>query len=387
MGMFLVTPDIFESLDDSAVTGTRANALAMLGEIVASQTGSARVTDVELLRALGHENGEGERIPFARVFPVGRYVGAQRTIFGDGTPNAVYRGLGRGLAGMVLSGTATQQFIEWDLTNQTGDQGSLEFLGWGNKQWNNIPWGTFGYASLSMGRDRYAEYSAQRLARSSVDKLLHGHLQPGNDASDEEQVNAILHHADFQQLESAWRGLHYLVNNTETDEMLKIRVLNIAKPDLAKTLKRYKGTAWDQSPLFKKVYEEEYGQFGGEPFGCIVGDYYFDQSPQDVEMLTEMSKRNDFGWDFIGGSDLWRHYKPAREVYCGFAELMEVEPPQVLMVATHQSDLDAARGFGLRTAFIERPQEWGSVVKDDSGSPDNDFHAKDLNDLAAQLNC
>jgi hypothetical protein len=192
MGMFLVTPDIFESLDDSAVTGTRANALAMLGEIVASQTGSARVTDVELLRALGHENGEGERIPFARVFPVGRYVGAQRTIFGDGTPNAVYRGLGRGLAGMVLSGTATQQFIEWDLTNQTGDQGSLEFLGWGNKQWNNIPWGTFGYASLSMGRDRYAEYSAQRLARSSVDKLLHGHLQPGNDASDEEQVNAIL---------------------------------------------------------------------------------------------------------------------------------------------------------------------------------------------------
>ncbi len=192
MGVFMVTPDIFESLDDSAVTGTRANALAMLGEIVASQTGSARETDVELLRALGHENGEGERIPFARVFPVGRYVGAQRTVFGDGTPNAVYRGLGRGLAGLMLSGTATQQFIEWDLTNQTGDQGSLEFLGWGNKQWNNIPWGTFGYASLSMGRDRYAEYSAQRLARSSVDKLLHGHHQPGNDTSDEEQVNAIL---------------------------------------------------------------------------------------------------------------------------------------------------------------------------------------------------
>ena len=192
MGVFMVTPDIFESLDDSAVTGTRANALAMLGEIVASQTGSARETDVDLLRALGHENGEGERIPFARVFPVGRYVGAQRTVFGDGTPGAVYRGLGRGLAGLVLSGTATQQFIEWDLTNQAGDQGSLEFLGWGNKQWNNIPWGSFGYASLSMGRDRYAEYSAQRLARSSVDKLLHGHVQPGNDSSDEEQVNAIL---------------------------------------------------------------------------------------------------------------------------------------------------------------------------------------------------
>ncbi|MBW8829904.1 MAG: type VI secretion system contractile sheath large subunit [Burkholderiales bacterium] len=104
------------------------------------------------------------------------------------------------------------------------------------------------------------------------------------------QVNAILHHADFQQLESAWRGLHYLVNNTETDEMLKISVLNISKLDLGKTLKRYKGTAWDQSPLFKRIYEEEYGQFGGEPFGCLVGDYYFDHSPPDTELLGEMSK-------------------------------------------------------------------------------------------------
>ncbi|MEP9395102.1 tubulin-like doman-containing protein [Gordonia sp. VNQ95] len=192
MAVFMVTPDIFESLPASAVTGTRANALAMLGEIVAAQTGSARESDVALLRALGYERGQGERIPFARVFPVGRYVGAQRTVFGDGTPNAVYRGLGRGLAGLTLSGPALQQFVEWDLTNGVGDQGSLEFLGWGNRQWNNIPWGTFGYASLSMGRDRYAEYAAQRVARASADKLLHGHLQPGNDASDEEQVNSIL---------------------------------------------------------------------------------------------------------------------------------------------------------------------------------------------------
>jgi type VI secretion system protein ImpC len=105
-----------------------------------------------------------------------------------------------------------------------------------------------------------------------------------------QQVNAILHHEDFQKLESAWRGLHYLVNNTESDEMLKIRVMNISKLDLGKTLKRYKGTAWDQSPLFKKVYEEEFGQFGGEPFGCMIGDYYFDHSPPDVELLGEMSK-------------------------------------------------------------------------------------------------
>lgn len=105
-----------------------------------------------------------------------------------------------------------------------------------------------------------------------------------------EQLNLVMHHPDFQKLESAWRGLHYLVNNTETDEMLKIRVFNITKNELGKTLKKFKGTAWDQSPLFKKLYEEEYGTFGGEPFGCLVGDYYFDHSPPDVELLGEISK-------------------------------------------------------------------------------------------------
>ncbi|HQX84872.1 MAG TPA: type VI secretion system contractile sheath large subunit, partial [Aestuariivirga sp.] len=105
-----------------------------------------------------------------------------------------------------------------------------------------------------------------------------------------EQVNLIMHNPSFQKLEGAWRGLHYLVNNTETDEMLKIRVMNITKSELHKNLKRFKGTAWDQSPVFKRIYEEEYGQFGGEPFGCLVGDYYFDQTPPDVELLGEMAK-------------------------------------------------------------------------------------------------
>ena len=110
------------------------------------------------------------------------------------------------------------------------------------------------------------------------------------DAKLSEQINLIMHHPDFQQLEGAWRGLHYLVNNTETDEMLKIRVLNITKAEVGRTLKRYKGTAWDQSPVFKRVYEQEYGQFGGEPFGCLVGDYVFDHTPPDVELLGEMGK-------------------------------------------------------------------------------------------------
>lgn len=105
-----------------------------------------------------------------------------------------------------------------------------------------------------------------------------------------EQINHILHHPELQRLEGAWRGLHHLVSNTETDELLRIRVMPATKKELARNLKRYKGVAWDQSPLFKKVYEQEYGQFGGEPFGCLVGDYHFDHSPPDVEMLGELAR-------------------------------------------------------------------------------------------------
>ncbi len=105
-----------------------------------------------------------------------------------------------------------------------------------------------------------------------------------------EQVNEILHNQDMQSLEGSWRGLHYLVNNSETDTMLKIRVMNVSKKDLQKTLKRFKGAAWDQSPVFKKLYEEEYGQLGGEPYACVVADYYFDQTAPDVETLGELAK-------------------------------------------------------------------------------------------------
>jgi len=110
------------------------------------------------------------------------------------------------------------------------------------------------------------------------------------DAKLTEQINLIIHNPDFQALESAWRGLHHLVNNTETDEYLKIKVMNVSKKELGKTLKKFRGTAWDQSPIFKKIYEEEYGQFGGEPFGALIGDYYFDHSPQDVQLLADMAQ-------------------------------------------------------------------------------------------------
>ena len=79
------------------------------------------------------------------------------------------------------------------------------------------------------------------------------------DAKLSAQVNEIIHNKDFESLESAWRGLSYLVSNTETSESLKIRVLNISKKDLQKTIKKFKGSSWDQSPLFKQSYEDEIG--------------------------------------------------------------------------------------------------------------------------------
>jgi type VI secretion system protein ImpC len=105
-----------------------------------------------------------------------------------------------------------------------------------------------------------------------------------------EQVNKIIHHEEFKKLEGSWRGLAHLVNNTETDETLKIRVFNVSKKDLGRTIKKFKGTLWDQSPLFKKLYEEEYGVLGGEPFGTIIGDYEFDNSAPDVEILAGMGQ-------------------------------------------------------------------------------------------------
>ena len=105
-----------------------------------------------------------------------------------------------------------------------------------------------------------------------------------------EQVNEIIHAPEFQQLESAWRGLNYLVFNSETDSQLKIRVMNASKNELYRNLRLYPGAKWDQSPLFKKVYEQEYGQLGGEPYGCLIGDYYFSHLPADVQLMRDLSK-------------------------------------------------------------------------------------------------
>jgi type VI secretion system protein ImpC len=102
------------------------------------------------------------------------------------------------------------------------------------------------------------------------------------------QLNEILHHPQFQKLEASWRGLKYLISQSETSVMLKIRVMNVTKKELLRDLQR--APEFDQSALFKKIYEEEFGVFGGEPFAAMVGDYEFSKGPEDLELLEKISQ-------------------------------------------------------------------------------------------------
>jgi len=105
-----------------------------------------------------------------------------------------------------------------------------------------------------------------------------------------DQVNEIIHAKEFQELESSWRGLAYTVNNSETDSTLRVNVMNVSKGELKSELRRYPGAKWDKSPLFTKIYEQEFGTMGGKPFGALIGDFYFDHSSGDVGLLRDMSK-------------------------------------------------------------------------------------------------
>ncbi|MFZ7112299.1 MAG: type VI secretion system contractile sheath large subunit [Desulfatiglandales bacterium] len=102
------------------------------------------------------------------------------------------------------------------------------------------------------------------------------------------QLNEVMHHEDFQRLEASWRGLQYLVDKSETGEKLKIRVMNVSKKDLLKDME--KASEFDQSALFKKVYEEEFGMFGGASYGAMIGDYEFSNHPQDLALLEKISQ-------------------------------------------------------------------------------------------------
>jgi type VI secretion system protein ImpC len=152
-----------------------------------------------------------------------------------------------------------------------------------------------------VGTDASTRERGKGLVKQFVDQVLKGQITIARDTEMminariaqidhllSKQLNEILHHPDYQRLEASWRGLKYLLSQSETGEMLKIKILNVSKKELLKDLQR--APEFDQSALFKKVYEEEFGVFGGAPFGSLVGDYYFDKSGQDIELLEKISQ-------------------------------------------------------------------------------------------------
>ena len=193
IGVFVFSADVFDRLPrEDQKRGVRSNGLAMLGEIIASQTGSALGHDEELFAALGLKARAQTPVPFARIFPIGRFVGTQQTEFGDGQPATIYRGLARGLAALMMSGPACEPFMRYDLTNRAALDEHGDYLGWGTSDRSWVPWGSFGYSCLSLGRERYREYCAQRIARGVVDHLVSGHMRLGSTASGTDQLKALI---------------------------------------------------------------------------------------------------------------------------------------------------------------------------------------------------
>jgi type VI secretion system protein ImpC len=152
-----------------------------------------------------------------------------------------------------------------------------------------------------LGRDAATKERGRDMVKQFVTEVLKGSVQirPDTeaminariaqiDALLSSQLNEILHHPTFQKLEGTWRGLKYLLGQTETSENLKIKVLNVSKKDLLKDLQR--APEFDQSAFFKKAYEEEFGVFGGAPFGAFVGDYDIGKGPEDIEFLEKVSQ-------------------------------------------------------------------------------------------------
>ena len=152
-----------------------------------------------------------------------------------------------------------------------------------------------------MARDPEAKVRGKDLVREFVAQFLEGNMGLSRDSEAminariaqidhliSLQLNEVLHHPQFQKLESSWRGLKYLLNHSETGENMKIKVLNCSKKDLLRDLQR--ASEFDQSAMFKKVYEEEFGIFGGHPFGALIGDYEFGKSPEDMELIEKVSQ-------------------------------------------------------------------------------------------------
>lgn len=175
---FLFTPEVFESLPPDSRVGQWPNSLAMFGEAVAAQFGSDPEHDRRLYRAMGINEGIQD-VSIGRLIPIGARMGANGAKFGEGTPKAIYRGIGKALSSLMTSKSALESFERFTMGNRGGKSPDRSVHGWGDPQNpadDNIPWGSMGYAQLSLGRDRYAEYAAQRLAKQAFDRLLEGHL-------------------------------------------------------------------------------------------------------------------------------------------------------------------------------------------------------------------
>ncbi|MEK7754355.1 MAG: type VI secretion system contractile sheath large subunit [Acidobacteriota bacterium] len=151
-----------------------------------------------------------------------------------------------------------------------------------------------------MARDPAAAERGKNLVKEFVAQVLQGEMVVSRDAEAminariaqidhlvSLQVNEVMHNASFQKLEASWRGLHYLLAQSETSDQLKIKVLNVSKRELLRDLQR--AVEFDQSAMFKKIYEEEFGIFGGHPFGALIGDYQFGKGPEDIELLERIS--------------------------------------------------------------------------------------------------
>jgi len=151
-----------------------------------------------------------------------------------------------------------------------------------------------------LGRDDAARQRGKDLIREFLEQVLAGEMSVSRDTEAminariaqidhllSIQLNEVLHHPQLQKLEASWRGLRYLLDQSETGTNLKLKVLNVSKKELLRDLQR--APEFDQSAAFKKVYEEEFGVFGGHPFGALIGDYEFGRHPEDIELLESMS--------------------------------------------------------------------------------------------------
>lgn len=185
-----------------------------------------------------------------------------------------------------------------------------------------------------------------------------------------EQMNAVMHHPEFQKLESAWRGLNYLVSKSETSSNLKIRVLNIGKDECYKTFRQYANAAWDQSPLFKKVYEHEFGQLGGEPYGAIVCDYEFDHGAADMTVMKGLAK--------IGAAAHAPVLAAAGSQLLGMEDWTELADPRDLSTRFDASDYAAWRSFresdDAKYLALTMPRFLGRPLYDPKENPVEEFY-------------